>query len=53
MEQTAHKSTAKDDSSEEDNPYTITEDMLRERLHKKSHGKMKTQILAAIIGKCL
>lgn len=42
-----------EEEEEEDNPYTITEDMLRERLTKRSTGKKRTQVYAAIMGKLI
>lgn len=39
-----------DDEIEEDNPYTITEEMLRERQKNKSSGKFSRQFYAAFLG---
>lgn len=38
------------DDEEEDNPYTITEEMLRERLKKRGSGRLGHQIYAAVMG---
>lgn len=46
-------STSQNQSSDEefDNPYSITEDVLRQRLKQKSSGRFITQFYAAVIGK--
>lgn len=48
-------STSQNQSSDEelDNPYNITEDVLRQRLKQRSSGRFITQFYAAVIGKLL
>lgn len=51
-QQTSNRNAAAaEDEDEEDNPYMITEEMLRDRLNKQSTGKLRTQLYATLIGK--